>query len=180
MLITESSRQDNDKAIAVCEELLNSFPTSHFLRAQTAIALYNLRGLSLVLSRICSDPTTDFDGAEQIFEELFNEDQVRLDNLDIYSNILYVKEDRVKLSALAHHAQQADKYRPETCCIIGSFSLFSCRLYYFRKSGAFYDTVTRHSSCLFLFFFFFNMFIPRIDISLPISLVISLFLIQCR
>lgn len=33
---------------------------------------------------------------------------------------------------------------------------------------------------VYFFFFFVNMFIPRIDISLPISLVISLFLIQCR
>ena len=44
-----------------------------------------------------------------------------LDHKDVYSNILYVKEDRVALSHLAHEAVVIDKYRPETCCIIGIY-----------------------------------------------------------
>ena len=38
-----------------------------------------------------------------------------------YSDILYVKESRAELSHLAHLAAQNDKYRPETCCIIGNY-----------------------------------------------------------
>jgi anaphase-promoting complex subunit 8 len=41
--------------------------------------------------------------------------------MDTYSNILYVKEDAAKLSYLAHGAVLTDKYRPETCCIVGNY-----------------------------------------------------------
>jgi anaphase-promoting complex subunit 8 len=38
-----------------------------------------------------------------------------------YSDILYVKESKAELSHLAHIAAKNDKYRPETCCIIGNY-----------------------------------------------------------
>lgn len=41
--------------------------------------------------------------------------------MDTYSNILYVKEQYVELSHLAHRAAVSEKYRPETCCIIGNY-----------------------------------------------------------
>lgn len=50
-------------------------------------------------------------------------DPYRLDNMDIFSNILYVKENKARLSYLAHKAHEIDKYRPETCCIIGFINI---------------------------------------------------------
>lgn len=44
-----------------------------------------------------------------------------LQGMDIYSNILYVKEAFASLSHLAHRASMTDKYRPETACIIGNY-----------------------------------------------------------
>ena len=44
-----------------------------------------------------------------------------LQGMDTYSNILYVKEAVAMLSHLAHRAARADKFRPETCCIIGNY-----------------------------------------------------------
>lgn len=41
--------------------------------------------------------------------------------MDIYSNILYVKEDFAGLSNMAHHAIETDKYRPESVCIVGNY-----------------------------------------------------------
>jgi hypothetical protein len=41
--------------------------------------------------------------------------------MDVYSNILYVKEAFAALSHLAHRVSMADKYRPESCCIIGNY-----------------------------------------------------------
>ena len=41
--------------------------------------------------------------------------------MDIYSNILYVKENFPALSHLAHRTAVTDKYRPESCCIIGNY-----------------------------------------------------------
>ena len=48
-------------------------------------------------------------------------DPCRLEALDIYSNVLYVKEAKAELSHLAHVAFRHGKYRPETCCILGNY-----------------------------------------------------------
>ena len=41
--------------------------------------------------------------------------------MDVYSNILYVQEAFGPLSHLAHRLAATDKYRPETCCVIGNY-----------------------------------------------------------
>ena len=125
--------QANENAIAVIERLVNGnatdgvgpgadeaeidairqvfhpdgmFVRSPYLQSQLAVAHYNLR---------------DFDEAQAHFVALAERYPDRLDQMDVYSNILYVKEDRVTLSALAHRAVRVDKYRPETCCIVGNY-----------------------------------------------------------
>lgn len=40
--------------------------------------------------------------------------------MDTYSNLLYVKELKNDLAYLAHRATEIDKYRLETCCIVGN------------------------------------------------------------
>jgi hypothetical protein len=47
----------------------------------------------------------------------------RLDDMDVFSNLLFVKDSKEKLSVLAHQSERIDKYRPETCCIIGNVLL---------------------------------------------------------
>jgi anaphase-promoting complex subunit 8 len=42
-----------------------------------------------------------------------------------YSNILYIKENFGSLAYLAYRTFHNDKYRPETCCVIGNY--FSLR-----------------------------------------------------
>jgi anaphase-promoting complex subunit 8 len=63
----------------------------------------------------------EVDQAVQYFKQLSEHDPFRLDNLDTYSNLLYVKEQRVELAYLAHRTAQIDKYRTETCCVIGNY-----------------------------------------------------------
>ena len=58
-----------------------------FLHFQVAIAYHNLRKMDL---------------AVEYFKDLLGKDPFRLDNLDTYSNLLYVKEQRVELAHLAH------------------------------------------------------------------------------
>ncbi|GLU12247.1 hypothetical protein SLE2022_289430 [Rubroshorea leprosula] len=41
--------------------------------------------------------------------------------MDVYSNVLCTKECFSALSYLAHRVILTDKYRPETCCIIGNY-----------------------------------------------------------
>ncbi len=58
--------------------------------------------------------------------------------MDMYSNILYVKEDFAQLSALAHEAVLVNKYSPETCCIIGNYyslkGVHEMAIVYFRRA----------------------------------------------
>ena len=63
----------------------------------------------------------EVDQAVMYFKQLSEIDPYRLDNLDTYSNLLYVKEQRVELAYLAHKTAQIDKYRTETCCVIGNY-----------------------------------------------------------
>jgi anaphase-promoting complex subunit 8 len=92
----------------------------------------------LVHHEIHADGRADFEEAEQTFAEMVQEDPYRLDYLDNYSNILYVMGERPKLAYLAQVAANADKFRPETCCIIGNyFSLKSEHekaVQYFRRA----------------------------------------------
>ena len=98
--------QQNIAAISLYEELLATFPSSTYLQCQLAHAKYNLR---------------EFDDAQLSFEALLKSDPYRLDQVDTYSNILYVKESKRALSSLAHACVAIDKYRPETCCVIGNY-----------------------------------------------------------
>ncbi|GAQ83915.1 Anaphase-promoting complex [Klebsormidium nitens] len=98
--------QKNEEGLQQYRALAAAFPRSDYVVAQTATAHYNLR---------------QFDEAQELFEQLLKSDPYRVDGLDIYSNILYVKECFSALSYLAHKAVLTDKYRPETCCIIGNY-----------------------------------------------------------
>ncbi|KAF2685246.1 TPR-like protein [Lentithecium fluviatile CBS 122367] len=104
-------------------QILSIFPTSAFLKAQRALLHYH---------------TKEFDEAEQIFNNILISEPHRLDNLDNYSNILYVMGMRPKLAFLAQLSSNTDKFRPETCCVIGNyFSLKSEHekaVMYFRRA----------------------------------------------
>lgn len=88
---------------------------------------------------------TEFDEAQELFEALLKSDPYRVDGLDIYSNILYVKECFSALSYLAHKAVLTDKYRPETCCIIGerpSFFILPAVFYLFASLHSLHNAVS--------------------------------------
>lgn len=61
----------------------------------------------------------DFGQAEKQFEKILAIAPFRADDIDVYSNILYVTENRLKLSRLAHEFLELDKDRPEVCCLVG-------------------------------------------------------------
>jgi hypothetical protein len=69
---------------------------------------------------------TDFGQAELQFQKILEIDPYRVDDIDVYSNILYVTENHLQLSKLAHEFLAIDKDRPEVCCLVGkSFWIFS-------------------------------------------------------
>lgn len=101
------------------------FPGSVHLKAQHALCEYHLRGdLSSLLEscypRSNTDISTDFELAERHFDELGAQDPFRLEELDTYSNILYVMGKSGKLAQLAQRYAALDPNRPEVCCLIGA------------------------------------------------------------
>jgi len=115
--------QASDQVHGSLTQILSIFPTSSFLKAQRALMHYH---------------TKEFEEAEGIFSSILISEPHRLDNLDNYSNILYVMGMRAKLAFLAQLASNTDKFRPETCCVIGNyFSLKSEHekaVIYFRRA----------------------------------------------
>ncbi|KAG8967730.1 Anaphase-promoting complex subunit 23 [Tulasnella sp. 419] len=104
-------------------ELTELFPYSLFIRSQKALLAYHHR---------------DFAEAESIFESILAVDPYRIDNLDIYANILYVEQSRAKLSDLAQRYIRSDKDRPEVCGLIGNYYSLRCEhekaVKYFRRA----------------------------------------------
>ncbi|KAK8154188.1 anaphase-promoting complex subunit CDC23 [Phyllosticta citribraziliensis] len=98
--------QSTDQVHDEVTEVSQIFPNSAFLKTQRALLYYHSK---------------DFEEAESIFSSLLILDPHRLDALDNYSNILYVMSQRPKLAFLAQLATANDKFRPETCCVVGNY-----------------------------------------------------------
>ncbi|XP_045766886.1 cell division cycle protein 23 homolog [Maniola jurtina] len=82
------------------------FEKSTYITAQMAIAHHDRR---------------DVDSSLTLFRDLYQNDPYRLDNWDVYSHLLYLKDKRMELANLAQKAVSIDKYRVETCCVIGNY-----------------------------------------------------------
>lgn len=98
--------QISNEVLSNLNDLCEIFPNFSFLKTQKALISYN---------------ELDYATAENLFDDILKSDPMRLDEMDIYSNILYVMENRSKLSYLAHYAHEVDPLRPETCCIIANY-----------------------------------------------------------
>lgn len=61
----------------------------------------------------------DFETAEREFDAVKQADPYRMEEVDIYSNMLYVMDKRAKLGKLAHEYAEIDRNRAEVCCLIG-------------------------------------------------------------
>lgn len=102
-----SELQHTDEALKIYQTFVdNGFANCTYIQAQIAIAHDNSRS---------------FDQAVEVFMKLRDIDPYRLENMDIFSNILFVKENRMELAYLAHNVCEIDKYRVETCCVIANY-----------------------------------------------------------
>ncbi|KAF7992968.1 hypothetical protein HCN44_005749 [Aphidius gifuensis] len=95
----------------------------HFFMAHMYLELQLLdEGLALYCElQSMGFEKNDAENAIETFKKIIKDDPYCLDNMDTYSNLLYVKEMRVELAYLAHQATAIDKYRLETCCIVGNY-----------------------------------------------------------
>ncbi|CDW85316.1 anaphase-promoting complex subunit 8-like [Stylonychia lemnae] len=98
-------QQDSD-CINLNGTLLRYFPNSVYILNQIAHASY---------------ASQEYDAALDWFSKLISVDPFRFENMDLYSNILYIKENFGELAHLAYKVFHNDKYRPESCCVIGNY-----------------------------------------------------------
>lgn len=85
------------------------FPTSAYVISQLAVAQNELR---------------DIEAAVVNFKKVRSIDPYRLDDMDVYSNALYVSQRRYELASLAHTANEIEPFRYETCfCLANFYSL---------------------------------------------------------
>lgn len=117
------STADSTNTFNQLHSLLTYFPISPFLLTQLALSHYHAK---------------DYEQSAAIFQDIITAHPHRLDALDHYSNILYVMNDRPKLAFLAHLATSVDKFRPETCCVVGNYyslcSQHEKAVMYFRRA----------------------------------------------
>lgn len=115
----------SENEITLCDRLLGQefFPNSLYVMSLRACVLYHLHGrtsashISLSIAELLQ--FQDFGQAEAQFEKILALDPYRIDDIDVFSNILYVTDNRLKLSRLAHEFLALDKDRPEVCCLVG-------------------------------------------------------------
>lgn len=96
-----------ENELAICDRLLSEeyFPHSMWVMSMRASVLYNMH---------------EYEQAELQFETILRIDPYRMDDIDIYSNILYVQDDKLKLSRLAHKFLAITRDRPEVCLLVGN------------------------------------------------------------
>ncbi|EJD42767.1 cell division control protein 23 [Auricularia subglabra TFB-10046 SS5] len=94
-----------DADMTLVDELIAMFPDNLYLLSQKALVAYHQR---------------DYELAERVFDKVLNLDPYRMENVDVYTNILYVMDKRIKLSKLAHDFLKMDKNSPEVCYLVGN------------------------------------------------------------
>lgn len=122
------------------------FPNSNWLKAQVAKAFYNLRrfsraqvrvfcfcstfilraqiGLPLLLALVCHHSIFSQHlhfVIKALLQELRDKDPHRFEEVDILSNIYYVMDDNIRLSALVNACTKSERFRPEIYTAIGNY-----------------------------------------------------------
>ncbi|KAI0699551.1 hypothetical protein BC835DRAFT_1412536 [Cytidiella melzeri] len=119
-----SLNSPSENELVLCDRLLHEdmFPKSTWIMSLRACVLYHLHGtyFSPLLGALNAHVCTDFGQAEAQFKKILTIEDCRVDDIDVYSNILYVTENRLELSRLAHELLVLDKDRPEVCCLVGN------------------------------------------------------------
>ncbi len=96
----------DDKVFELLSELEGVFQQFNFLTIQRALINYH---------------SLEYLESEKLFDQVLKTDPCCLDDLDTYSNILYVQDKQAKLSFLAHLSLSIDRFRSETCCIVANY-----------------------------------------------------------
>ena len=124
-------QSDDERTGALLAQLQSFFPASCHLLTIEAVLHYVRQ---------------HYDEAQAILAHLYAVYPHRLEQLDTYSNILYVKEDRATLSFLAHHLSRQHKYHHITQCVIGNY--YALKSQHTRSITHFQRALTLNPACL--------------------------------
>lgn len=114
-------------------ELEEIFPECATISGMRGLIHYHVRGelsfFSVDVRLLTLFVGAEFDEATVYFEELKPRHPYRFEDIDTYSNILYVLGKRAELATLAQEYIKIDRARPEVCCLVGTspFSFLRAR-----------------------------------------------------
>jgi anaphase-promoting complex subunit 8 len=75
-----------------------------------------------------------------------------MEDVDIYSNMLYVMDKKAKLGKLAHEYAELDRNRAEVCCLIGISKLLEVARETDRiRTGNYYSSRADHTKAIIYF-----------------------------
>ncbi|OQR77110.1 cell division cycle protein 23-like [Tropilaelaps mercedesae] len=97
--------QDED-VTDVYKDMLETFRDAPYILTQMAITQQSQRQVY---------------SAVQLFKQVRSIDPYRLQQLDVYSNLLYVQQAETELTYLAHFCVSINKYCKETCAVVANF-----------------------------------------------------------
>ncbi|KAF8296457.1 hypothetical protein TcG_02383 [Trypanosoma cruzi] len=89
------------------EALLERFPNNLFLLANLAGYYYNVK--------------KDLEKAQSLYKRLHEMNPYRLESMDDYSIVLFLRGDRIGLSSLAQQVYQIDPFRAESNYVVGNY-----------------------------------------------------------
>ncbi|KJH45215.1 tetratricopeptide repeat protein [Dictyocaulus viviparus] len=96
---------------------------SEALRKAELLISRGLSGIPMILTHVaaCSNNLHDHEKTVELFKCVRSMDPLRIEQMNLYSDSLYIRGDRVQLCDLAHSFFKTHKYSFETCCIVGNY-----------------------------------------------------------
>lgn len=72
-----------------------------------------------IISNLRLQYISDVTNALNLFKKMQTEDPFRIEDLDTYSNLLYVSDMKKELAYLAHYVFYSNRFTAEACCVVG-------------------------------------------------------------
>ncbi|KAK0186485.1 hypothetical protein F5146DRAFT_985846 [Armillaria mellea] len=110
--------------VQICDQLLSPefFPASLWVMSMKSRGYACLSSVTfygpMVIAKVLN--SSEYKDAQTQFERILSIEPDRLEDIDFFSDILYVMDNKEKLSFYAQKFQEKDKNRPEVCCFIGN------------------------------------------------------------
>ncbi|SJL09171.1 uncharacterized protein ARMOST_12547 [Armillaria ostoyae] len=110
--------------VQICDHLLSPefFPSSLWVMSMKSRGYACLSSVTfygpMVIAKVLN--SSEYRDAQTQFERILSIEPDRLEDIDFFSDILYVMDNKEKLSFYAQKFQEKDKNRPEVCCFIGN------------------------------------------------------------